>query len=153
MFYQLLALIGLVMIGGFLEFWMRRFEMQGVGIWLSFGLILTYAFGPLWGFLFAISILIISFVLFPYEIQGLFIMGITLAGTLFAATFFDITAKNFLLNSMMIVIGYNIVSNIIWMFMGSNWFRLVKFAMLSILFNYLIFSKLGWAILMWVKGG
>ena len=153
MIFQILALLGLILIGGFLEFWMRRFEMQGIGIWLSFGLMITYVYGPLWGFLFAFPIVFISFVLFPFELQGLFIMGACMAGLFYAAGFFAITASNFLLMSMLFVIGYNIISNIVWMFMGSNWFRLLKFAMLSILFNYLIFSKIGWDIMMWLKGG
>jgi len=150
MFAQVLFLIAMVFIGGFIEFWARRFEMQGISVWMPLGLLVTYAYSPLWGFLFAFSILVISFVLFPYELHGLFIMGACIAATFFASTFLVINQGNFLLMSMIFVVAYNLISNIIWFFSGSNWFRLVKFAALSILFNYLIFSKLGWDILVWL---
>ena len=153
MFAQVLFLIAMVFIGGFIEFWARRFEIQGIGVWLPLGLLVSYVYSPLWGFLFAFAIVVISFALFPYELHGLFIMGACIAATFFATSLFTITKSNFFMMSMIFVVGYNLASNIIWLLSGSNWFRLIKFALLSIAFNLLVLSKLGWVILVWLKGG
>ena len=69
MLQQILFIIALVIDGGYAGMWLRRFEMSGFELWFPFGLLLSYAYSPLIGFLAAFSMLMITWALFPYGLH------------------------------------------------------------------------------------
>jgi len=120
---QILILLGIVAGGSFLSFWARRFDMSGFEIWLPFSILIAYAVSPLAGLLVAISILAISWALFPYQLHYIVIMIACLAATLYSIGFFPLAKATFLQTALLLTAIYNIISNIIMFFTGGNLFQ------------------------------
>jgi hypothetical protein len=145
---QILILLGIVAGGSFLSFWARRFDMSGFEIWLPISILLAYAVSPMAGVIVAVSILIISWALFPYQLHYIVIMAACLGGTLYTVRFFPLAEATFLQTALLLTFIYNAVSNFIMFFTGGNVFSIVKFFMLSMLMSWLIYSKIGWEFIM-----
>ena len=146
MLAQVLATIALIAGGTFLSYWMRRVDMAGFELWLPFGLLIAVAVSPIAGFLFAVSILVASWFLFPFQLQGVAVIVGCLAVTFFISTLFTFTAATFVVNAMMLIVLYNIVSNILAFFVGISPLRIVKFILLSTWLSWLVYSRYGWEL-------
>ncbi len=143
---QILAMVGLVAAGSFLSYWMRRVDMSGFELWLPFGLLIAVAISPLAGFLFAMAIIVASWFLFPFHPQWVAIMGACLAVTFYGTNFFTFTSLNFTTQAMMLIVFYNIVSNMASVFVGIDPLRAVKFFALSTWLSWLIYGGYGWQL-------
>ena len=146
MLLQILTLLALIAAGTFLSYWMRRVEMSGFELWLPFGLLFSIAISPMAGILFALSILIASWFLFPYHPQWIAVMGVCLGITFYLTTFFTFTPANFVMQSLYFIIFYNIISNIAALFFGIDLLRAAKFFILSTWLSWLIYARFGWAL-------
>ena len=153
MIEQTLFLIGISVLGGVMTNWMRRFELHGLEPWLPLGIIVTYAMGPMAGFIVAMSIISISFVLFPYPIHWLGLMAVCLAVTFYLARFFPVTEATFFMNAMLLTVIYLIISTITTTITGYPLNRTFKLVMLAFFFCWLIFSRLGWDLMQWLATG
>ncbi len=149
MFLQFLFLAVLVPAGVFLSYWTRRANIQGFEIWLPFSIILSFGISPLVGFVFAMTIIIASWFLFPFELQSVAIMGVCLLATLLSSSFFTVTQSNFLWVAMLLTVSYNIVSNAIFVLLMANWFNALKFFVFSVWLSWLVYSNFGWQLVLW----
>ena len=66
---EIFAMLVLVVIWIPLSYWVRIIQLQGFEIWLPFGIIIGIAISPLVGFLFALTILIGSWLVFPFDLN------------------------------------------------------------------------------------
>ncbi|HIK02420.1 TPA: hypothetical protein H1012_01065 [archaeon] len=148
---QILFFIALIAGGGFFGYFARRFDMGGVELWLPFGIIIAYAVNPLIGFVIAVATMLVSFGFFPYSLHYLVIMAGSLAVAIFATILMPVTAANFIWNAFILAMVYNIISNSIFLFLGYPIFRALQFIMLSLFLNWVIFWKIGWQLVEWLK--
>lgn len=149
----LLAKLGfIVILGSIMGFWMRRFEMQGFELWLPMSIIIAYAISPLTGFIVAMLMVIISFMLHPFNLPNCAVMTICLAGIVAGTALFPVTEENFARIGMLFVLAYIAVSTVLTSILGYPLIRNAKFILLAIFFNYLLFTQVGWKILLWFQG-
>lgn len=140
------ALAGIIALGGAMSFWLRRFHMQGFEIWLSMCIIVSYAVSPFVGYITAMLIISISFMLFPFDFKNIFVMGTCLAGIAYSTLFFPVTIETFAWTGMKLVFSYIAVSTILTTLIGYPLVRNARFIVLSLVFNYLLFTQMGWTI-------
>ena len=146
MFLQLFFLTALIPACIFLSYWSRRANLQGFELWLPFSIILSFAISPLAGFVFAVLVLVGSWLVFPFEFQYMAIMSGCLFATLFSASFFTVTQANFIQVAMLLTLGYNIVSNVLFLVLLCNWFNVLKFFVFSMWLSWLVYSNFGWQL-------
>lgn len=140
-----------IILGGFMSYWARKYGTHGLEIWLPVAIILSYGISPVAGLIVSSLILIFSFVLFPFAIHYLGIMILCLAGLCFSTLLFPVTAVNFAIIALALTIAYNIISNLVMFFAGHNVMHLIKFALVSTFFSWLIYIKAGWWLVMLFK--
>jgi hypothetical protein len=150
MFTQVITLIGIVILGSFISIGARRADLQGIELWLPFGLLISYAYSPLWGFLIAFLMLLISWIVFPYGVQYLALTSAFLIPTFAITNFFPISEASFFSTIMGIVVAYNIISNVSYVLFGANMVRMIKFAVFSVAFNWIIMYYFGWTFIQWL---
>jgi hypothetical protein len=143
-FLTVIVLLFLSAGGALLSFWARRSGIHGLEIWLPIAIILSYSISPVVGLLVALLMLIGSLILFPFALHYLLIMIACLAGLCFSTLMFPVTATNFVITALWLTIAYNVASNLIMFFIGHNVVHLIKFAIVSIFFSWLIYAKVGW---------
>lgn len=148
---QILVLLGIIVGGTGLSYWARRFDMSGFEIWLPFSIIIAYAISPSVGIMVAIITIIASWALFPYQLHYIVIMAACLILTLYAIPFFPLANATFLQTTLLLTAIYNVISNVIMFFTGGNLFSIVKFFMLSMLMSWLIYSKIGWELFLFLN--
>jgi hypothetical protein len=153
MITQQLFLIGMILIGGYVGMWFRRFEMSGLEMYLTFGLLTAYAISPFWGVVVGSSMMMISLVLYPRGLERFWIPIVVMAATFYLGVrFFPINQHNFVFNSIVLVLAYNIGSNLLYIVTGYDWFRAFRFIMLSFFLNFLVLSRFGWDLVLWLGG-
>ncbi|HIK01751.1 TPA: hypothetical protein H1008_01420 [archaeon] len=150
MFTQAVTLFGLIILGAFISIGARRADLQGIELWLPFGLLVSYAYSPLWGFLIAFLMLLISWIIFPYGLQYLALTSVFLIPAFAITKFFPVTEASFFTVAMGIVIAYNIISNAAYIVVGANIVRVIKFAAFSIAFNWTVMYYFGWTFIQWL---
>jgi len=140
------------MIGGgaTLSFWTRRMDLQGVEVWLPLALILSYGMSPLAGFIVAALIIVISWFMWPYQLQYVFWMVVCLAVLVFVTKFFPVSQASFIKTALTLTIGYNVVSNVLMLITGGNPLNIIKFAVISTLLSWAIYARVGWQLVTWL---
>lgn len=145
LFLKILLLLGLAGGGGFLSFLARKYGVQGLELWLPLAIIISYGISPVIGLIVSAVMVIVSFGLFPYQLNQIGVILVCLAITSFMTLIFPVTsAAAFISYAMYLTIGYNIVSNLTMLFTGTNPLNLVKFAVISLFFSWFIYIKAGW---------
>ena len=151
-FAQILFLVGITIAAGYAGIWFRRAELSGLELWLPIGLIISYAINPLVGFAVAFSIMIITWTLQPYGLHHLAISAAFMGGAFyFAPILFPVAEKTFLLNSMLVAVIFQAVANGFYIVTGYPLIRIARFVAVNLLFCLIIFSKIGWQLLLWLK--
>jgi len=146
--YTILLLAGFTAVGSVLSFWARKYNIQGLEIWLSLAIILSYGKSPVAGLAIASLIIILSWAMFPYPLQYVLVMIVCLAALCFSTIIIPVTAVSFVKTALILVIVYNVFSNVILAFTGGNVANITKFALLSTVFSWFIFLKIGWWLVM-----
>jgi len=142
--YTILLLTAVTGVGSVTSFWARKYNIQGLEIWLPLAIILSYGMSPLAGLVVASLIIIISWAMFPYPLQYVLVMIVFLAALCFSTIMVPVTAVSFVKTALILVIVYNVLSNFILAFTGGNIANITKFALLSTVFSWFIFLKIGW---------
>ena len=149
---QIAFLIAIVLGGGYLGMWLRRFEMSGFELWFPIGLLVSYAISPLIGFIVGLAMLVITWALHPYGLHHLAITAASFGGMFYIAkVYFPVTAENFLFQAMLVAAIFQIISNAFYILTKYPLFRIFKFVLLNLLMSWLIFSRFGWKLLLWLK--
>jgi len=146
-FLVTIILAVIAVIGTLLSFMARRYDIQGLEIWLPLAVILSYGISPLAGLIVAALIIIASFIMFPYQLHYVVIMIACVAGLTFSTVLFPVTEANFVTTAIWLTIAYNVLSNLIMAFTGGNIANLFKFAILSIFISWFIYLKAGWYVI------
>lgn len=149
---QQLFLVGMILIGGYIGMRFRKMEISGLSFYLFFGIITTYAYSPFWGTVVGSAMMLISLLLFPRGLEKFWIpivcMGVSFY---FGAAYLPVSAANFVMNCMIVTIGYNIIVHIGYILTGYDWFRAFRFILITSCLNYMIFAKIGWDLLQWLS--
>ncbi len=149
---QILFLIGVVVGGGYVGMWLRRYDISGLELWFPIGLIVSYATSPLMGFIVGFSILGITWALHPYGIHHMAISAASFGIVFYIATiFFPVNAQNFLYQSMIVAIIFQIASNALYIITRYPLTRIIRFVIVNLFLCWLIFSKFGFGLIQWLK--
>ncbi len=151
-FQQILFLIAVTAGGGYLGMWLRRFEMSGFELWFPLGLITGYAINPVAGFIVAFAMITITWALHPYGLHHLAISVASFGAMFFIAKiYFPATAETFFLQAMYVAVIFQGVSNAAYIITKYPWIRIARFVMFNLLLCWLLFSKVGWQLLLWLQ--
>ena len=151
-FQEILFLIGITLSAGYFGMWFRRYEMSGLEMWFPIGLLVSYAINPVAGFIVAFTILTMTWFLYPYGLHHLAITAASFAGSFYlAAVLCPVTAETFLWQAMIVAGIFQLVSNIFYIATKYPLIRIFRFIIINILLCWLIFSKVGWPLLLWLK--
>jgi len=142
MIAQVLSLLGILIIGILLSYWVRIIQLHGLELWLPMGILLTLAISPLAGFLFAAIIIIGSWVIFPFDLRTLVLELFTLGITLYTLSIMPVSS-NLVLYSTLVAVLFNILTNIAFLFLGFDPMKALKFAAFSIWLTWLLTSNWG----------
>lgn len=153
MLLQLLFIFALIPACAFLSYWARRANLQGFELWLPLSIVFSFGISPWVGFVFAMTVVFISWAAFPYELQGLAIMALCLLPTLLASSLFSVSEANFVQSALLLTLAYNIVSNAAYLVMMGNWFNALKFFAFSMWVSWLLYSNFGWQLVTWLSSG
>ena|GEM_PF-1872640 len=152
MITQQLFIVAMVMIGGYLGMRFRKMDISGLEFYLAFGILATYAYSPFWGAVVGSAMMLVALVLYPRGIERFWIPVVCMAATFYlGARYLPMTQGTFVMNSMILVIGYNVISNLAYMLTGYDWFRAFRFIVISSFLNFIILSRIGWDLLQWLS--
>ena len=146
MISQIFAMVILIAIGIPLSYWVRKAQLDGFELWLPFGIIIGIAISPVAGFFFAIIMKVGAWFVFPFDLNTLGILTFDLAVTMFMITLLSFTPATLVFYSVLLVVFFNIISNILFLFLGFDPMKSMKFAAFSIWLTWLITSNWGWGL-------
>ena len=146
MLLPIFAILVLIVIGIPLSYWVRIIQLHGFELWLPFGIVIAIAISPLAGFLFALAIIIGAWLLFPFDLNTLALELLVLASTMFLTALLPITPATLVFYSVLVAVSFNVASNILFVFLGFDPLKAMKFAAFSIWLTWLITTKGGWAM-------
>lgn len=146
MLLQIFSILVLIAIGIPLSYWVRIIQLHGLELWLPFGIVIGVAISPLAGFLFALSIIVGGWLIFPFGLNTLALEVSVLALTMLMVTLLAFSPATLVFYSILLAVFYNIVSNALFAFVGFDPLKAMKFAAFSIWITWLVTSQWGWAI-------
>ena len=121
-------------------------RMRGLELWLPFTIIVGFAAGPFAGMLVGVSILFISDRILPDFPPAMLLAMLVTAGIAFFAGSIPVTQGNLLFFGMLLSVSYNLVTNSIFVFWGQDMFRMLRFTVLSLFVNYLVYQNFGYML-------
>ena len=121
-------------------------RMRGLELWLPFTIIVGFAAGPFAGMLVGVSTLFISDRILPDFPPAMLLAMLVTAGIAFFAGNIAVSEGNILFFGMLLSVAYNLVTNSIYFFWGQDAFRMLRFTILSLFVNYLVYQNFGYAL-------
>ena len=149
---QILFLIAAVAGSGYFGMWARRYDISGVEMWFPLGLLVSYAINPFAGLVVGAAIITITWALHPYGLHHLAISTASFGGTFYlAAYFFPIAQQNFLFQTMLVAAIFQIISNAFYILTKYPLSRIARFVIVNLFLCWLIFSRIGFILVQWLK--
>lgn len=142
----LFAIIVLVIIAIPLSYWVRIIQLHGFELWLPFGIVLGISISPLAGFLFALTVIVGAWLVFPFSLTTVVQELSALAVIMALIQFLPIAPATFVFYSVLLAVLYNMITDILFIFTGFDPLKGMKFAAFSIWLTWLITSKWGWGL-------
>ncbi|MFH1786214.1 MAG: hypothetical protein ABH829_00975 [archaeon] len=150
MIQQALFVLCVIAAGIPLSYWVRRVDMGGLELWLPMGILVSIGISPLAGIAVALTIMVVSWFLFPFNLMGLIIMGVCMVVFCYLTGLFTFTEASIVKNVLLLVVAYNIVSNVVLYPIWPNPMSILKFFAFSTWLSWLITSQFGWKIVTWL---
>ena len=150
MLAQAVFILAIIAVGIPISYWTRRIDMSGFELWLPMAILISIGISPLVGFLVGLSIVVLSWFVFPFHLIGMMLMMVCLLIFCYMTNLFTFTEANLVKNVLIIVVGYNIVSNAILFPIWPNPMSIVKFFAFSTWLTWLITSQWGWKLVTWL---
>ena len=133
----------IVAVGIFLSYWVRIIQLQGLELWLPFGIVLSIAISPLAGFGFAAVIILGGWVLLPFDLRTLIMELCILGICLYSTSLLPIAAGSLVFYSVAVAVLFNALTNIVFLFLGFDPLKALKFAAFSIWLTWLFTNNWG----------